>query len=31
MMLGRMRAGEAGPVEVVGTMALMVVTIFVAV
>jgi ABC-2 type transport system permease protein len=31
MMLGRMSAGEAGPVEVVGTMALMVVTIVVAV
>ena len=31
MMLGRLSAGEAGPVEVVGTMALMVVTIVVAV
>ena len=31
MMLGRMSAGEAGPIEVVGTMALMVVTIVVAV
>jgi ABC-2 type transport system permease protein len=31
MMLGRLSAGEAGPVEIVGTMALMVVTIAVAV